>query len=125
MENTRGLKLSDTQIEVFDTTFEDEVFACGEPILVVFHWLAGCHYSKENYPVMKDIANWKPELRVLYYDTDKNKVLAIANRYKIDHVPTIILFVEGQPVWRHEGLITKKDLQAALDQRLTPEHFQY
>ena len=48
------------------------------------------------------------QARVLKIDVDKNE--AVANLYRIQSVPTLIIFKKGEVVWRTSGVIEKGTL---------------
>lgn len=48
------------------------------------------------------------QARVLKIDVDKNE--AVANLYRIQSVPTLIIFKKGEVVWRTSGVMEKSAL---------------
>ena len=48
------------------------------------------------------------QARVLKIDVDKNE--AVANLYRIQSVPTLIIFKKGEIVWRTSGVVEKRVL---------------
>ena len=48
------------------------------------------------------------QARVLKIDVDKNE--AVANLYRIQSVPTLIIFKRGEVVWRTSGVMEKSAL---------------
>ena len=74
-------------------------------------------------PVLVDFfATWCEELkneigdaaRIAKIDVDQHEELAA--RYRIQAVPTFIVFKKGEAVWRHSGVISGKDLKAVIEQ---------
>lgn len=51
---------------------------------------------------------------ILKIDVDKNP--AVANQYKIQSVPTLILFKNGKPLWRQSGIIPIHHLEQLINQ---------
>ena len=51
--------------------------------------------------------------RIIKIDVDKNASLAA--RYKIQSVPTLILFKKGEPVWRQSGVVPIQQLQQVVE----------
>lgn len=67
------------------------------------------------HPVLEQL---KQELgdsiRIVKLDVDKNDALAAA--YRIQSVPTLMLFRSGQVVWRQSGAMRLNDLKAIINQ---------
>ncbi len=85
-----------------------------KPVLVDFYadWCAPCRAMK---PVLEDLkAQMGEELSIFKIDVDKNQ--AIAERYAIRSIPTLILFKNGEPVWRKSGMASSVELQKAVSQ---------
>jgi len=86
----------------------NEIINSDKPTLVDFHavWCGPC---KMMTPI---IDQTKTELgdkaNVLKVDVDKNRETAV--KYGIRGVPTLILFQNGQPVWRQSGVVQQKTL---------------
>ena len=79
-----------------------------QPVLVDFHatWCGPC---KAQAPILKELSHEvKGKARILKIDVDKNQ--AIAQKYQVRSVPTLILFKAGQLLWRHSGVASKQEL---------------
>ncbi|MEZ0540895.1 thioredoxin [Fibrella arboris] len=87
------------------------------PVLVDF-FAAWCGPCKTMAPVLKDFATrMGNRVRVLKIDIDKSP--ATAANYRIQGVPTLILFRKGQIVWRQSGVVPLRQLEQALVQAET------
>jgi thioredoxin 1 len=85
-----------------------------KPVLVDFYadWCAPCRAMK---PVLEDLkAQMGEDLSIFKIDVDKNQ--AISERYGIRSIPTLILFKNGEPVWRKSGMASSVELQKAVTQ---------
>lgn len=60
-------------------------------------------------PILKDVkSDFGDDVKIVKIDIDKNQ--AIANRFSIRSVPTLILFKNGKEIWKQSGVMTKADL---------------
>jgi len=85
-----------------------------KPVIVDFHAL-WCGPCKAQSPILKDLASELGDrVRVIKIDVDQNQQLA--GRYQIQSVPTVIVFKNGQIVWRHSGVVSKNQLLSILNQ---------
>lgn len=83
-----------------------------KPVIVDFHAL-WCGPCKAQSPVLKDVAvELGDRVRVLKIDVDQNP--AIASKYNIQSVPTLMIFQQGQIKYRQAGVHTKAQLMQVL-----------
>jgi len=90
-------------------TFDSEIAASGLPTLVVFRaeWSKPCRYLE---PVMQQIAHdYQGKLQVGKVDTDESPELA--ERFIVESVPTLILFINGEEAQRIVGAVTKEKIE--------------
>ncbi|WP_370687382.1 thioredoxin [Fulvivirga maritima] len=79
-----------------------------QPVLVDFYadWCGPCQMQG---PILKEVATEvQHQARIIKIDVDKNQ--AIAQQYQVQGVPTLIIFKNGQPVWRQSGVANKQQL---------------
>lgn len=76
-----------------------------KPVLVDFYatWCGPCKVMSPTIEAIgKELIG---QARVLKIDVDKNQ--AVANLYRIQSVPTLIIFKKGEVVWRTSGVMDK------------------
>ena len=89
-------------------TFKD-IINGDKPVLVDF-FATWCGPCKSMSPIIESIGKeLQGQARVLKIDVDKNQ--ALAAQYAVQSVPTLIIFKNGQPVWRHSGGLDKLALK--------------
>jgi thioredoxin 1 len=102
---------------VTDSTFQQDVLASSEPVLVDF-WAAWCQPCRMVAPIVEEIATENSgKLKVLKLDVDENQNTAM--QYNVSSIPTLILFKEGQPVERIVGFNPKDRLMSKLAPHLS------
>lgn len=95
-------------LEVNRENFKEEVLQAAGPVLVDFTavWCGPC---KMLDPVVKQLAqDWQGKVKVVKLDIDENPDLTV--KYQVMGVPTLMLFVNGQPVQRQTGYLPKDRL---------------
>ena len=94
----------------------NEIINSDKPVLVDFYatWCGPC---KVMGPVIEELGKeLEGKARVLKVDVDKNQ--AVAGQYNVQAVPTLIIFKDGQIVWRNAGTMPKSALRAQVEQYL-------
>jgi thioredoxin 1 len=102
--------------EVTDGTFTAEVLESGIPVLVDFgaEWCSPC---KQLDPIVEELAaEWDGKVKVVKLDIDVNSDTTM--RFGIMSVPTLLLFVQGEPVGRIIGYMPKKRILSKLEEHI-------
>jgi thioredoxin len=90
------------------SSFQDLLNSSNIPILVDFYatWCGPCQMMA---PILEQVgATLKSRLQIVKIDTDKYP--GIASQYQIQALPTLVLFKNGQPVNRIEGVVQAPSL---------------
>lgn len=91
----------------------DDVISGAHPVLVDF-FATWCQPCRMMHPVLEQVkAVLGDRLRIIKVDVDRHGPTAA--RYGVQAVPTLMLFSEGQVLWRSSGAMDKATLLSALD----------
>ena len=96
---------------VTEDTFDEQVLGSEQLVLVDFwaEWCGPCHAIA---PVLDQIAEERSDLRVVKLNIDEEP--AIAQRYGVMSIPTLILFKGGEPAAAAVGAMPKSMLEERL-----------
>lgn len=90
-----------------------------KPVLIDFYadWCAPCRMVA---PILEDAKRQFGErVSVFKLDVDRNPM--VAQTYNVMSIPTLILFKNGSPVWRHTGVVSATELKKVLESHAPKE----
>ena len=90
-----------------------EIINQEKPVLVDFfaEWCGPCKMMSHILKEVKDV--FQDKVSILKIDVDKNQ--AIAAKYQVRGVPTLIIYKEGKQVWKQSGVVQKNELVSILN----------
>ena len=100
-------------IELNETNFETEVLKAAQPVVVDF-WGEGCGPCKMLAPVLDEIATEQSgRIKVAKVNVDQQP--ALAARFGVRAMPTLLYFVGGEVRSQTIGLVSKKAIVSRLE----------
>ena len=106
----------DAIVQTTTATFDDEVIKSEAPVLVDF-WAVWCGPCKAIAPLLDQAADaYAGKLRIAKVDVDQHG--ALASKYGVRNIPTLLLFKGGQVVATHVGTLNRTALDALVAKAL-------
>lgn len=90
----------------------NKIISANVPVLIDFYadWCAPC---KVLTPILKEVKDELGEsIKIVKVDVDKNP--SLAQKYQVRGVPTMILFKDGEVIWRQSGVMAKDMILQAI-----------
>ncbi len=105
-------------LQIDQNNFQHEVLEADLPVLLEFGavWCGPCKMLE---PVLKQLAQgWNGRVRLAKLDADQSPEIVM--RYGVMGLPTLILFIDGQPRERLSGYTSRDKIAGKLAPHLTP-----
>jgi thioredoxin 1 len=100
-------------LELTDSNFEETVLNSDKPVMVDF-WAVWCGPCRMVGPIVEELSNdYNGKAVVGKVDVDNNQ--AIAAKYGIRNIPTILFFKNGEVVDKSVGAVPKDKLAEKLN----------
>ena len=94
--------------------FEDIIQ--GNTLVFVDFFATWCGPCKMMHPILEQLKEkMRDDIRILKVDVDKNETLSM--QYRIQSVPTLMLFKKGEMLWRQSGAMSLNDLMQKISQQ--------
>lgn len=86
----------------------------GNQLVLVDFFATWCQPCKMMHPVLEQVkAAYGDKLRIVKIDVDQHG--DISGLYNIRSVPTLMLFRDGEVLWRQSGAMSRADLMTTVD----------
>ena len=95
---------------ITDANFEEEVINSSVPVLVDF-WAEWCGPCKQIAPALEELAKeMEGKIKIVKINVDENQ--NVPTQYRIQAIPTLMLFNNGEMVDRQMGALPKSKIES-------------
>jgi thioredoxin 1 len=105
------------ELHLSDQSFDTEVVKSQIPVLIDF-WAPWCGPCRMLAPIIEELAKeYDGKVKVAKVNTDENP--AVAAKYKISAIPTLLVFRGGQVIDQLVGVHPKPEIKTLLEKVLS------
>ena len=98
-------------ININKNNFQNEIMDSEKTVLLDF-WAPWCAPCRMVVPIMEEIASERPDIKVGKINVDEQA--ALAAKYKVMSIPTLIVFQKGEVYRKSVGVISEEEIAALL-----------
>ena len=98
-------------VHITKENFQELVVNAEKKVLVDF-WAPWCGPCRELVPIVDALAEELTDVKVAKVNIDEE--MALAKKYKIFSIPTLLVFKNGQPVQKSLGVKSREEILAML-----------
>ncbi len=103
-------------VEIDGQSFESQIVG-SEGLALVDFWAPWCGPCRLMHPVLEELAN-EYDGKAVIARCNVDDAQALAGKFSITAIPTIVLFKDGQPIDKIIGVVPAEELKKRLDASL-------
>ncbi|MBR2175618.1 MAG: thioredoxin [Clostridia bacterium] len=100
-------------VEITGENFEEEVLQSEKPVLVDF-WASWCGPCRMLSPVVDEVAEENPQIKVGKVNVDEHPELA--GKFGVMSIPTLIFFKDGKNIDSSLGVVPKSAIEKIISE---------